>query len=60
VTIGGLDARVAYAGGVPGAVAGLTQINAEIPAGLTPNAGTPIVVHIGTYNSSPGVTISVR
>jgi len=60
VTIGGIDARVAYAGGVPGAVAGLTQINAEIPAGVTPSAGVPIVIKIGNYTSSPGVTISVR
>jgi uncharacterized protein (TIGR03437 family) len=60
VTIGGIDARVAYAGGVPGAVAGLTQINAEIPAGVTPSNGVPIVIKIGNYPSAPGVTISVR
>jgi uncharacterized protein (TIGR03437 family) len=60
VTIGGIDARVAYAGGVPSAVAGLTQINAEIPAGVTPSTGVPVVIKIGEYTSSPGVTISVR
>ena len=36
VTIGGVNAPVQFAGAVPGAVAGLTQINVQVPAGLTP------------------------
>ena len=60
VTIGGIDARVTYAGGVPGAVAGLTQINAEVPAGVTPVAAVPVIVKIGNYTSSTGVTMSVK
>ena len=54
------DARVTYAGGVPGAVAGLTQINAEVPGGVTTGSGVPVVVKIGGVTSSPNVTLAVR
>src|SRR5262249_43349562 len=60
VTINGVDAPVQYAGGVPGSVAGLTQINAQIPQSLTPGNGIPIVIKIGGVSSSNGVTISVN
>jgi len=60
VTIGGIDARVTYAGGVPGAVAGLTQINAEVPAGVASGSGVPVMVKIGGFASSPNVTLAVR
>jgi uncharacterized protein (TIGR03437 family) len=60
VSIGGLDAPVTYAGGVPGSIAGLTQINAQVPASLTPGNGIPIVIKIGGVSSSNGVTISVN
>jgi uncharacterized protein (TIGR03437 family) len=60
VTIGGIAARVLYSGGVSSAVAGLTQINAEIPAGVAPGAAVPVVVKIGNYVSSSGVTLAVK
>jgi uncharacterized protein (TIGR03437 family) len=60
VTIGGFDATVTYSGGAPGAVAGLTQINAKVPDGVTPGIAVPVVVRIGNYASSAGVTLSVR
>ena len=60
VSIGGVEAPVQYAGGVPGSVAGLTQINAQIPASLAPGNGIPIVIKIGGVSSSNGVTISVN
>jgi uncharacterized protein (TIGR03437 family) len=60
VTIGGIDAPVVYAGGVPGSVAGLTQINAQIPQSLAPGNGLPIVIKIGDVVSTNGVTISVN
>jgi uncharacterized protein (TIGR03437 family) len=60
VTIGGIEASVKYAGGVPGAVAGLTQINAEVPAGVTPGSAVPVIVKLGNYTSSTGVTMSVK
>ncbi|HVW10840.1 MAG TPA: IPT/TIG domain-containing protein [Bryobacteraceae bacterium] len=47
VTIGGLPATLNYAGGVPGVVAGLMQINAQIPNGVAPGGYVPVVVTIG-------------
>ncbi len=59
VTIDGIPAKVDYAGGAPGAVAGLTQINAEVPA----NAHTgpvSVTIQIGSYQTQPGVTMVVQ
>jgi uncharacterized protein (TIGR03437 family) len=60
VTIGGIPATVSYAGGAPGAVAGLTQINAQIPASVTPGSAVTIRVRIGVWQSQPGITIAVK
>jgi uncharacterized protein (TIGR03437 family) len=60
VTIGGIPAKVLYAGGAPSSVAGLTQINAEIPGGVTPDAAVPVVVQIGNWQSQAGVTLAVK
>jgi uncharacterized protein (TIGR03437 family) len=60
VTMGGVDAKVTYAGGVSQSVAGLVQVNAEVPASLTPDPKVPIVVTIGGVSSSAGVTVAVK
>jgi len=60
VTIGGTSATVSYSGGAPGYVAGLTQINAQVPAGVTPGTNLSIIVQIGNWQSQPGVTIAVK
>ena len=36
VTIGGIPSFVQYAGGVPGQIAGLMQVNVQIPSGVQP------------------------
>jgi len=59
VTIGGQTANVNFAGGAPGAVAGVIQVNAQIPSGIAVGAAVPVVVQVGTSNSQPGVTIAV-
>ncbi|MCU1330242.1 MAG: repeat containing protein [Bryobacterales bacterium] len=51
VSIGGFDAVVNYAGAAPTLVAGAMQINAEIPAGITPGAAVPVIVTIGGVRS---------
>jgi uncharacterized protein (TIGR03437 family) len=58
VTIGGLPATVDYAGGAPGEVAGVMQVNATIPAGVFGSA-VPIVVQVGNFKSQAGATIAV-
>ena len=59
VTIGGLNATVFYAGNTIGIVSGAAQMNVLVPNGLSPG-DQPIVVRVGTAQSQPGVTISVR
>ena len=59
VTIGGKSATTNFAGGAPGAVAGVIQVNAQIPTGITVGGAVPVVVQVGTSNSQPGVTLAV-
>ena len=59
VTIGGQHASVNFAGGAPGAVAGVFQVNAQVPSGITAGSAVPVVVQVGTSNSQPNVTIAV-
>jgi uncharacterized protein (TIGR03437 family) len=60
VSIGGMNAPVLYSGAVPYSVAGLTQINATVPAGLSAGGLLPVVVRIGNQQSQSGVTIAVE
>jgi len=60
VTIGGIPATVSYSGAAPSQIAGLTQINAQVPADATPGTKVPVVVTIGTWQSQPGVTMAVQ
>jgi uncharacterized protein (TIGR03437 family) len=60
VTIGGVAATVSYSGAAPSLIAGLTQINAQVPAGVTPGTKVPVVVTIGTWQSQSGVTMAVQ
>ena len=59
VTIGGKTANVNFAGGAPGSVAGVIQVNAQIPSGITAGGAVQVVVQVGTSNSQPGVTLAV-
>jgi uncharacterized protein (TIGR03437 family) len=58
VTIGGVSAPVAFAGLVPGQVAEY-QVNAVIPAGVTPGSQVPVVLTAAGQQSAP-VTIAVH
>jgi len=60
VTIGGVNAVVKFAGGAPDAVAGLTQINVEVPAALSPGIAFPVVIKIGNNTSTQSATVSVK
>ena len=59
VTIGGLPTTVQYAGGAPGQVAGLMQLNVQIPSGVQPGGYVPVVLRVGDQTSSPEVWIAV-
>ena len=58
VKIGGLPAVVNYAGAAPTLVAGVLQLNVEIPAGFAAGNAIPVVLRIGGVDS-PVVTIAV-
>ena len=60
ITIGGQNAQILYAGGAPGAVAGLMQINARIPSGIPTGPAVPVTLRVGNASAQAGVTIAVR
>jgi uncharacterized protein (TIGR03437 family) len=59
VTIGGVPAVVEYAGGAPGLVAGVLQVNVRIPDGV-PSGDLPVVLKIGDALSQEDVTVAVQ
>jgi uncharacterized protein (TIGR03437 family) len=59
LAIGGQPARVIYAASLPGTVAGVMQIEAIIPNGVTPGP-VPVVVTVGTVGSQPTATLNVK
>jgi uncharacterized protein (TIGR03437 family) len=58
VTIGGQPAQVVSYGGIPGVVAGVMQITAQIPNGLLAG-NAAVVAHVGGASTQSGVTIAV-
>ncbi|OFV95488.1 MAG: hypothetical protein A3H28_15780 [Acidobacteria bacterium RIFCSPLOWO2_02_FULL_61_28] len=58
VTIGGINAPVEFQALAPGFV-GLYQINAQIPAGITPGPAVPLRISQNGFDSNP-VTVAVR
>ena len=59
VLISGTQAQLLYAGGAPGQVAGLMQIEARIPANVAPGDAS-LEITVDGFVSQPGVTIAVR
>lgn len=60
VTIGGKEGLVLYAGGAPGLVGGVLQVNVRVPADVTAGEAVPVVLRVGEISSALGVTLSVR
>ena len=59
-TVGGIAAPVQYAGSSNGLVAGVTQVNVAIPAGVTPGNAVPLALTVGGNSSAPGITVAIR
>jgi uncharacterized protein (TIGR03437 family) len=58
VSTGG-QALYTYAGEAPGMVAGVMQLNVQIPAGV-PSGPLEVLVSIGGVSSQRGITVSVQ
>jgi uncharacterized protein (TIGR03437 family) len=59
ITIGGVEARVEFAGLFPGFASGTYQVNATVPAGITPGSAVPMVVTVAGQPGPP-VTLAVQ
>lgn len=59
VQVGGQAAQVLYSGGAPGMVAGIIQLNIQLPGGIA-GATVPIVVQIGGNPSQAGLTLAIQ
>ena len=59
VLVNGLPALYVYAGEAPGLVAGMMQLNVQIPSNA-PSGDLAILVSIGGHTSQNGVTVSVQ
>jgi uncharacterized protein (TIGR03437 family) len=59
-TIGGQEAFVIYSGATPTAVAGLTQVNVQVPIGAAAGSAIPVTVTVGSVAAQSGVTIAVQ
>ncbi len=59
VSIGGQSAEVLYAGSAGDEVAGVLQVNAQIPLGIAPDTAVPVTIAIGG-SSQAGVTMAVK
>jgi len=60
VTIGGQPATVGYQGAAPGLVAGVMQINAQVPASVTPGTAVPVTIGVGGTAGLNTVTMAVK
>ena len=58
VTVGGVPTSLQFWGLAPGFV-GLYQVNAQVPAGVTPGSAVPVVISMGGVESN-AVTIAVE
>ena len=59
VTIGGVEARVLYAGGAPGLVFGVWQLNVEVPLNIA-TGDVPVSIQVDGEASPQGVTVAVE
>jgi uncharacterized protein (TIGR03437 family) len=58
VKIGGVQATVLAVSGVPGEVAGITLVQAQIPGSVQPGQAVPVVVQVGSF-STQQATLSI-
>lgn len=60
VTIGGVPANIPYYGAAPGEIAGLMQINVQIPPTVPTGQSIPVSLTVGNNTSPTNATVSIR
>jgi len=60
VTIGGVPARIEYAGSAPGFVAGVLQVNVAVPDNAPSGSTVPVVLTIGGVSSPSTVSMAIQ
>jgi len=60
VRIGGMRARVSYAGAAPGLVACTLQVDCKVPMESPVGYAIPIVLSVGQTSSQSGVTLAIQ
>ena len=60
VQIGGVDAKVLYAGAAPGFAAGLLQVDCMVPVASPSGPAISIVLFVGQASSQAAVTLAIR
>jgi len=58
-TIGGVPAKVTYAGAAAGQIVGLFQVNIQVPSNA-PNGAQPLFLTVNGAKSQTGVTVAVQ
>src|ERR1039457_4597349 len=58
--MGGQVADVLYAGGAPGMVEGVIQVNLRVPPASQTGAAVPVVLRVGDSVSQIGITLAIR
>jgi len=58
-TVGGVNAKILYAGAAPTLVAGVIQVNLQLPQGVTAGNAVPVTLNVGGANSQTGVTVAI-
>jgi len=56
----GIEAEVTYAGGAPGLVLGVLQINVILPEDVEPGDAVPVTIEVGDVASPDGVTLAIE
>ena len=60
VLIDGQPAEILYAGGAPGMVQGVVQVNVRIPETVSPLYDVPVTLQAGAFSSPTTISVTVR
>ena len=60
VEVNGQQAIVQYAGAAPGFVAGVLQVNFQLPPGLPSGTQVPVVLKVGRFSSNQNISVAVQ